>query len=98
MCFCDFLGLNGLVVCGLYLCNPCNPWLYKMVHAQVMLWCLDGLTGLCGVKLSLRSELCALCVTGLELVFVVWKFFYGGSAGRAARAGSEACATWRFVD
>ena len=49
-----FLWLNGLVVRGLYLCNPCNPWLYKMVHAQVMLWCLDGLTGLC-----------VLCVTGL---------------------------------
>ena len=44
----------GLMVCGLYLCNPCNPWLNKMVHAQVMLWCLDGLTGLCG-------SLCSLC-------------------------------------
>jgi len=64
-----------------------------MVHVQEMVWCLAGLTELCGVKLSLRSELCALCVIVWNLV--LWfGFFYGGSAGRAVRAGSEACATW----
>ena len=55
---------------GLYLCNPCNPWLNIMVHVQEMLWCLDGLTELCG---SLR----ALC-NCLEFGFCGLGIIYGG--------------------